>query len=75
MWSRWQRRPLTLYNERSFPAPMARPKAILTVSALLGAVELARAVSDQTLSHEILEDDFLLLGFAEKKEENPMEWQ
>lgn len=33
----------------------ARPKAILTVSALLGAIELARAVSDQTLSDEILE--------------------
>jgi TetR/AcrR family transcriptional regulator, transcriptional repressor for nem operon len=33
----------------------ARSKAILTVSALLGAVELARAVSDDTLSHEILE--------------------
>ena len=33
----------------------ARSKAILTVSALLGAVELARAVSDQTLSHEILD--------------------
>jgi TetR/AcrR family transcriptional regulator, transcriptional repressor for nem operon len=33
----------------------ARPKAILTVSALLGALELARAVSDQTLSDEILE--------------------
>jgi TetR/AcrR family transcriptional regulator, transcriptional repressor for nem operon len=33
----------------------ARSKAILTVSALLGAVELARAVSDETLSDEILE--------------------
>lgn len=33
----------------------ARSKAILTVSALLGALELARAVSDQALSHEILE--------------------
>jgi TetR/AcrR family transcriptional repressor of nem operon len=33
----------------------ARAKAILTVSALLGAVQLARAVSDDTLSHEILE--------------------
>src|SRR5258708_1875271 len=33
----------------------ARSKAILTVSSLLGAVELARAVSDQTLSDEILE--------------------
>jgi TetR/AcrR family transcriptional regulator, transcriptional repressor for nem operon len=32
-----------------------RSKAILTVSALLGAVELARAVTDQRLSHEILE--------------------
>jgi TetR/AcrR family transcriptional repressor of nem operon len=32
-----------------------RSKAILTVSALVGAVELARAVSDQTLSDEILE--------------------
>jgi TetR/AcrR family transcriptional repressor of nem operon len=33
----------------------ARSKAILTVSALIGAVELARAVSDERLSHEILE--------------------
>ena len=33
----------------------AQSKAILTVSALLGAVELARAVSDEKLSHEILE--------------------
>jgi TetR/AcrR family transcriptional regulator, transcriptional repressor for nem operon len=32
-----------------------RSKAILTVTALIGAVELARAVSDQTLSDEILE--------------------
>jgi TetR/AcrR family transcriptional regulator, transcriptional repressor for nem operon len=32
----------------------ARPKAILTVSALLGAIELARAVSEQSLSEEIL---------------------
>jgi TetR/AcrR family transcriptional regulator, transcriptional repressor for nem operon len=32
----------------------ARSKAILTVSALIGAVGLARAVSDQTLSDEIL---------------------
>jgi TetR/AcrR family transcriptional repressor of nem operon len=33
----------------------ARSKAILTVSALLGAVELARAVTDETLSREVLE--------------------
>jgi TetR/AcrR family transcriptional regulator, transcriptional repressor for nem operon len=33
----------------------ARRKAILTVSTLLGAIELARAVSDQRLSDEILE--------------------
>jgi TetR/AcrR family transcriptional repressor of nem operon len=33
----------------------ARSKAILTVSALIGAVGLARAVSDQTLSDEILQ--------------------
>jgi hypothetical protein len=33
----------------------ARSKAILAVAALLGAIELARAVSDDTLSHEILE--------------------
>ena len=33
----------------------ARSKAILAVSALLGAVELARAVSDATLSREVLE--------------------
>jgi TetR/AcrR family transcriptional regulator, transcriptional repressor for nem operon len=33
----------------------ARRKAILTVSALLGAIELARAVSDRRLSDEILE--------------------
>ena len=32
----------------------ARSKAILSVSAVLGAVELARAVSDPTLSKEIL---------------------
>jgi TetR/AcrR family transcriptional regulator, transcriptional repressor for nem operon len=32
-----------------------RSKAILTVSALTGAVALARAVSDQTLSDEILQ--------------------
>jgi TetR/AcrR family transcriptional regulator, transcriptional repressor for nem operon len=39
----------------------ARAKAILTVSALIGAVELARAVSDETLSHEILESTRELL--------------
>jgi TetR/AcrR family transcriptional repressor of nem operon len=33
----------------------ARSKAILTVSALLGAVELARAVTDGALSREVLE--------------------
>ena len=33
----------------------ARSKAILAVSALLGAVELARAVTDETLSREVLE--------------------
>jgi len=33
----------------------ARSKAILTVTASLGAVQLARAVTDQTLSREILE--------------------
>ena len=38
-----------------------RAKAILTVSALLGAVALARAVSDETLSHEILESTRELL--------------
>jgi TetR/AcrR family transcriptional regulator, transcriptional repressor for nem operon len=32
-----------------------RSKAILTVCSLIGAVELSRAVSDQTLSDEILE--------------------
>jgi hypothetical protein len=35
--------------------PNARSKAILTISALLGAVELARTVSDQTLSYEVLD--------------------
>jgi TetR/AcrR family transcriptional regulator, transcriptional repressor for nem operon len=39
----------------------ARSKAILAVSALVGAVELARAVSDQTLSQEILESTRELL--------------
>jgi TetR/AcrR family transcriptional repressor of nem operon len=39
----------------------ARSKAILTVSALLGAIELARAVSDKTLSQEILESTRELL--------------
>jgi TetR/AcrR family transcriptional regulator, transcriptional repressor for nem operon len=39
----------------------ARSKAILTVSALLGAIELARAVSDETLSQEILESTRELL--------------
>jgi TetR/AcrR family transcriptional regulator, transcriptional repressor for nem operon len=33
----------------------ARSKAILTGAAVLGAIELARAVSDDTLSREILE--------------------
>jgi len=32
----------------------ARSRAILTFSALVGAMSLARAVSDETLSHEIL---------------------
>jgi TetR/AcrR family transcriptional regulator, transcriptional repressor for nem operon len=32
----------------------ARSKAILTFSALIGAMSLARAVSDEALSHEIL---------------------
>lgn len=32
----------------------ARSRAILTFSALVGAMALARAVSDETLSHEIL---------------------
>jgi TetR/AcrR family transcriptional repressor of nem operon len=40
---------------------MARSKAILTVSALLGAIELARAVSDEKLSQEILESTHELL--------------
>ena len=33
----------------------ARSRAILTFSALVGAMSLARAVSDEVLSHEILE--------------------
>jgi TetR/AcrR family transcriptional regulator, transcriptional repressor for nem operon len=33
----------------------ARSRAILTFSALVGAMSLARAVSDEALSHEILE--------------------
>jgi hypothetical protein len=32
----------------------ARSRAILTFSALVGAMSLARAVSDEALSHEIL---------------------
>jgi TetR/AcrR family transcriptional regulator, transcriptional repressor for nem operon len=32
----------------------ARSRAILTFSALVGAMSLARAVSDEELSHEIL---------------------
>jgi TetR/AcrR family transcriptional regulator, transcriptional repressor for nem operon len=32
----------------------ARSRAILTFSALVGALSLARAVSDEVLSHEIL---------------------
>jgi TetR/AcrR family transcriptional repressor of nem operon len=32
----------------------ARSRAILTFSALVGAMSLARAVSDDALSHEIL---------------------
>jgi len=32
----------------------ARPRAILTFSALVGSMSLARAVSDEVLSHEIL---------------------
>jgi TetR/AcrR family transcriptional repressor of nem operon len=32
----------------------ARSRAILTFSALVGAMSLARAVSDEVLSHEIL---------------------
>src|ERR1700716_148504 len=34
---------------------IARSRAILTFSALVGAMSLARAVSDEALSHEILE--------------------
>jgi TetR/AcrR family transcriptional repressor of nem operon len=34
--------------------PAARSRAILTFSALVGAMALARAVSDEALSHEIL---------------------
>ena len=44
----------------------ARSKAILAVSALLGAVELARAVSDETLSREIL----CLLSSAPRRARN-----
>jgi TetR/AcrR family transcriptional repressor of nem operon len=33
---------------------VARSRAILTFSALVGAMSLARAVSDEALSHEIL---------------------
>jgi TetR/AcrR family transcriptional repressor of nem operon len=32
----------------------ARSRAILTFSALVGAMSLARAISDESLSHEIL---------------------
>lgn len=39
------------------PRKLAAIKTILAVSALLGAVELPRAVSDQTLSHENINFD------------------
>jgi TetR/AcrR family transcriptional regulator, transcriptional repressor for nem operon len=48
-----------------------RAKAILTVSALLGAVALARAVSDETLSHEILESTRELLKRLVRRNTDP----
>jgi TetR/AcrR family transcriptional repressor of nem operon len=45
----------------------ARWRAILIVSALVGAMSLARAVSDQVLSHEILETVGELLKRAASK--------
>ena len=49
----------------------ARSRAILTFSALVGAMSLARAVSDETLSHEILKSvgDLLKNPTSEHSEE------
>jgi TetR/AcrR family transcriptional regulator, transcriptional repressor for nem operon len=50
-----------------------RSKAILTVSALVGAVELARAASDQTLSDEILEVTREVLKQLVSRKPHPIE--
>src|SRR5580704_15948673 len=51
----------------------ARSRAILTVSALLGAVELARAVSDESLSREILESTRKALKQLISRKTQPMD--
>ena len=52
---------------------VARSRAILTVSALLGAVELARAVSDESLSREILESTRKVLKQLAGRKTHPMD--
>jgi TetR/AcrR family transcriptional regulator, transcriptional repressor for nem operon len=49
----------------------ARSKAILTVAALLGAIALARAVSDDRLSHEILESTREVLKQLVRRKKDP----
>ena len=51
----------------------ARSRAILTVSALLGAVELARAVSDESLSREILESTRKALKQLTSRQTQPVD--
>jgi TetR/AcrR family transcriptional regulator, transcriptional repressor for nem operon len=50
----------------------ARSKAILTVAASLGAIELARAVSDDRLSHEILESTREVLKQFVRRKKDPV---
>jgi TetR/AcrR family transcriptional regulator, transcriptional repressor for nem operon len=52
---------------------VARSRAILTVSALLGAVELARVVSDESLSREILESTRKVLNQLTSRKTQPMD--
>jgi TetR/AcrR family transcriptional repressor of nem operon len=50
----------------------ARAQAVLTLSALVGVMSLARAVSDEALSHEILKTVAeLLKNFASKYRDKP----
>jgi len=49
----------------------ARARAILTYSALIGAMSLARAVSDQALSLEILKTVAQLLKRSVRKRSYP----